>query len=125
MKYTPYILFGIVFVAVAAWAYWHWMRSPSPSLSPPTSAAFRMPIEDAFALKVPGKVVVVGKIAEGEVRPGDRLKIKAENEEISVEVEAVEAFGERIAVGSRDKHVGIMLIGATKEQIVKGAVLVR
>ncbi len=121
MKYAPYILGAIVVVGVAIWAYWNWIRSQPPTTSP----AFRMPIDDAFELKVPGKVVVVGKIAAGEVRPGDRLKIKGQNEEISVEVEALEAFGEPITVGRTGKNVGIMLIGATKEQIMQGAMLVR
>ena len=84
-----------------------------------------MLIDDAFALKVPGKVVVVGKIAEGEVRPGDRLKIKQGNDEIAVEVEALEAFGSPVSVGRSGSNIGIMLVGATKEQIAPGATLVR
>jgi selenocysteine-specific translation elongation factor len=121
MKYAPYVVVAIVVVAIGAWVCWQWIRSqPAPA-----SAPFRMPIDDAFALKVPGKVVVVGKIAEGEVRPGDHLKIKRENDEIPVEVEGLEAFGAPVSVGRTGNNIGIMLDGATKEQIVAGAILVR
>lgn len=83
-----------------------------------------MPIDDAFALKVDGKVVVVGKIEEGEVRAGDRMKIKQENV-IAVQVESLEAFGSPVSVGRSGNNIGIMLMGATKEQISPGAILVR
>ena len=124
MKYAPYVIAAIVFVGIGAWFCWQWMRSQS---APPTpaSTAFRMPIDDAFALKVPGKVVVVGKVAEGEVRPGDRLKIKHGNDEIPVEVEALEASGSPVSVGRSGSNIGIMLVGASKEQVLSGATLVR
>ncbi len=124
MKYAPYVLVAIVVIAIGTWVCWQWMRSQS---APPTpaSTSFRMLIDDAFALKVPGKVVVVGKIAEGEVRPGDRLKIKQGNDEIAVEVEGLEAFGSPVSVGRSGSKIGIMLVGATKDQIASGATLVR
>ena len=124
MKYAPYVLIAIVAIAIGAWACWQWMRS-QPAQHNPVSTSFRMPIDDAFALKVPGKVVVVGKIAEGEVRPGDRLKIKHGNDEIAVEVESLEAFGAPVSVGRSGSVIGIMLVGATKEQISPGATLFR
>jgi selenocysteine-specific translation elongation factor len=124
MKCASYVVVAIVVIGIGAWVCWQWMRS-QPAQPAPASASFRMPIDDAFALKVPGKVVVVGKIAEGEVRPGDRLKIKHGDDEISVEVEALEAFGAPVSVGRAGSNIGIMLIGATKEQIVAGAILSR
>jgi selenocysteine-specific translation elongation factor len=124
MKYAPYALVTIVVIAIGAWVCWQRMRS-QPAQPAAVSASFRMPIDDAFALKVPGKVVVVGKIEEGEVRPGDHLKIKNANDEILVEVEALEAFGAPVAIGRTGSNIGIMLIGATKEQIVAGAILSR
>ena len=110
MKYIPYVLVAIVVIGIGAWVCWQWMHS-QPNEPSAASVSFRMPIDDAFALKVPGKVVVVGKIAEGEVRPGDRLKIKHGNEEIAVEVEALEAFGAPVSVGRTGSNIGIMLIG--------------
>jgi selenocysteine-specific translation elongation factor len=91
----------------------------------PESVRFRMPIDDAFALKIPGKVVVVGKIAEGEVRRGDRLKVKNGKDEIVVEVEGLEAFGAPVSIGRTGNNIGIMLVGVTKDQIGSGATLVR
>jgi len=32
-----------------------------------------MVVDDSFALKIAGKVVLVGVIAEGEIQPGDKL----------------------------------------------------
>ena len=124
MKCAPYVIVTIVILAVAVWAYWGWSRKETkPALAALTP--FLMPIDDAFALQVQGKVVIVGKIIAGEVRPGDRLTVKLQNDEISVEVEALEAFGKPIAMGRSGENVGIMLIGVTKEQIRVGASLVR
>lgn len=95
-------------------------RSPHNSSHP-----FRMPIDDAFALKLPGKVVVVGVIAEGEVRPGDHLTIQCPYSRINVQVEGLEAYHKPLRVAKRGDRVGLMLIGATKEQICSGAVLVK
>ncbi len=124
MRYAPYVVMAIVVIGVGAWVCWQWMRSQPAPLGP-ASTSFRMPIDDAFALKIPGNVVVVGKIAEGEVRPGDRLKIKQGNDEIAVEVEALEAFGSPVSVGRSGSNIGVMLVGASKEQIASGATLVR
>jgi translation elongation factor EF-Tu-like GTPase len=119
MKYALYVLVAVL--AVAAGVCWQWTYTPPPATVP----VFRLPIDDAFDFKNPGKVVVVGTIAEGEVRPGDHLKIKGHSGEISVEVEAMEAFGIPLSVGQAGKTVGIKLIGAMKEQVGKDAVLVR
>ena len=83
-----------------------------------------MPIDDAFALKVPGKVVVVGVVAEGEVRPGARLVLRTTAAELPVTVEALEAHHRALQVARRGEPVGIMLAGASKEQVGPGAVLV-
>lgn len=92
------------------------------SLESPT--LFRMPIDDAFALKVPGKVVVVGVVADGEVRPGARLVLRTAAAELPVTVEALEAFNKPLEAARRGERVGIMLVGATKEQVGSEAVLV-
>ena len=65
----------------------NWFRGKGQPAAP-----FRMPVDDAFALKVPGKVVVVGVVAEGEVRPGARLVLRAAAAELPVTVEALEAY---------------------------------
>ena len=87
------------------------------------AAPFRMPVDDAFALKVPGKVVVVGVVADGEVRPGDRLVLRAAGAEVPVTVEALEAHHQPVRAARRGDRVGVMLIGADKAQVGHGAVL--
>ena len=121
MKLAPYLFIAFAVIAVAVGGFRYWSRQPTDL----RSAAFRMPIDDAFALTVAGKVVVVGKIVEGEVRPGDRLTIKLQTGDIAVEVEALEAFGEPISVGQSGKNIGVLLVGASKQQISPGAILVR
>jgi selenocysteine-specific translation elongation factor len=82
-----------------------------------------MPVDDAFALKVLGKVVVVGVVADGEVRPGDRLVLRASAAEVPVTVEALEAHHRPLQVARRGDRVGVMLVGADKAQVGHGAVL--
>lgn len=87
------------------------------------TAPFRMPIDDVFALKMPGKVVVVGVVADGEVRPGDRLVLRAAAAEVPVRVEALEAYHQPIQAARCGDRVGVMLVGVDKAQVGHGAVL--
>ena len=95
-----------------------WFRGAARSRAP-----FRMRVNDAFALKVPGKVVVVGIVADGEVRPGDRLVLRTAAAEAPVTVEALEANHKLLRAARRGDQVGIMLVGADKVQVGPGAVL--
>ena len=88
------------------------------------TAPFRMPIDDAFALQVPGKVVVVGVVADGEVRVGARLLLRTATAKLPVTVEALEGHDRPLQAAGRGERVGIMLDGASKEQVGPGAVLV-
>jgi selenocysteine-specific translation elongation factor len=83
-----------------------------------------MPVDDAFALKVSGKLVVVGIVAAGEVRPGARLLLRDAGGALPVSVEALEAHDRPIQAARRGDRVGIMLVGAEKGQVGPGAVLV-
>lgn len=60
-----------------------------------------MPVDDAFALRVPDKVVVVGVMADGEVRSGDRLLLRTATAEWPVIVESLEAYHQPIRVARR------------------------
>jgi selenocysteine-specific elongation factor len=95
-----------------------WFRGKGQSAPP-----FRMPVDDAFALKVSCKLVVVGVVAAGEVRPGARLVLRAAGAELPVTVEALEAYHRPLRVARRGDRVGVMLIGVEKEQVGPGAVL--
>lgn len=108
-------------IVIAIWLF----SSSSRAEFVQSTGPFRMPIDDIFALKEHGKVVVVGTIAEGEVRPRDHLIIKSKDQELKVEVEALEAFGESVPVGRQGKKIGIMLRGANKDEIPPDATVVR
>ena len=82
---------------------------------------FRMSIDDAFRLA--DKVVVVGVVAAGEVRPGDRLVLQTGVTERPVTVEVMESYHRPIRAARAGVRVGILLTGATKEQVGPGATL--
>jgi len=89
-----------------------------------TTAHFRMPVDDGFALMVPGKVMVVGVVADGEVRPGARLVLETATAKLPVTVESLEAHQRPLQVARRGQRVGILLVGVDKAQIGPGSVLV-
>ena len=97
----------------------NWCRGKETSTAP-----FRMPVDDAFGLTVPNKVVVVGVVAEGELRPGIDLLLQTESHELTVTAEALEANHRRLKLARQGDRVGVMLAGAVKEQVAAGAFLV-
>ncbi len=122
MKPTLLILLGVAVVVLAAVLIWQMMRDPP---APPSrSAVFRMTVDDAFALKEQGSVVVVGVVSEGEVRPGDVLSVQTAHAQLRVVVKALEAFHKPVKRGKAGDRIGIMLTGANKEQISSGDLLV-
>lgn len=90
-----------------------WFRGTAGS-----TVRFRMPVDDAFAIEGSGKVIVVGVVTDGEVRPGDRLVLRTPVATVPVTVKALEAYSEplqvaqRVQVAHRGDRVGIMLVGA-------------
>ena len=84
---------------------------------------YQMPVDDAFALPEPDKAVVVGVVSEGEVRPGDRLVLRAGGATRPVTVEALEADHRPLRVARAGDRVAVKVIGAGKAQVPPGAVL--
>ncbi|MCE5278051.1 MAG: EF-Tu/IF-2/RF-3 family GTPase [Planctomycetaceae bacterium] len=84
---------------------------------------FSMPIDDVFALKIRGKVVVVGVVSEGKVQSGDMLVIEAGGRRMQVTVESLEAFNKPLNSAKAGDRVGIMLHGVEREQVVLPALL--
>lgn len=85
---------------------------------------FRMPIDDVFKLTIPNKVVVVGVIQEGSVKPGMKLAINAGGEIIPVKVEGIEkGLSNPVNYAQAGDNVGILLAGISKEQISPGDLL--
>lgn len=119
MKYAAVGAVALVLIGVVAWLW----RGRLGEQGRASSMSFYLPVDEAFALKQPGKVVVVGVVAEGEVRPGVRLVLRSVAGDRQVTVEALEAFGQPLQVARQGDRVGLILLGASKEQVGPGAVL--
>jgi translation elongation factor EF-Tu-like GTPase len=120
VKYVLANLFVVVLIGVATTWFWGSRVRKQSGLS---RVSFRMPIEDAFALKERGRVVVVGIVADGEITPGARLLLRVGNNELPVTVEALEAHHQSLQVARQGDRIGILLAGVDKEQVGVGAVL--
>jgi selenocysteine-specific translation elongation factor len=114
MKYAVLLVLLVVALLVLR----RWGRSQEA-----ITDSFRMPVDDAFALHEPNQTVVVGVVSEGEVRPGDRLVLRAGGAARPVTVEALEADHRPLRVARSGEPVAIKLAGAVKAQVPPGAVL--
>jgi translation elongation factor EF-Tu-like GTPase len=82
-----------------------------------------MPIDDVCTAPLIGKVVVTGVVADGEVRPGDRLVLRGGELELPVTVEGLEAQGRPVGAGRRGDRIGVLLCGVAKIRVGTGVVL--
>lgn len=112
----------LIVVVVSTVILWVAIRSRKEREALPMDS-FTMPIDDVFALKIKGKVVVVGVVSTGEIHPGDLLTIRAGDNTIPVTVEALEAFHKPLKSAKAGDRIGIMLSGVDKVQVVLPAVL--
>jgi len=119
MKLVAVIIVAAALAAIFAWA----ALQKSPATPHEAPLRFSMPIDDAFALKEKGKVVVVGVIDTGKIYPGDALLVKTEDQVIPVTVEALEAFHKPLQSANAGERVGIMLHGVDKEEVKLPATL--
>jgi translation elongation factor EF-1alpha len=85
--------------------------------------SFRMPVDDAFAAGPPDQAVIVGVVSDGEIRPGDRLVLRAGGAARTVTVESLEADHQPLKVARTGDRVAVKVIGAGKAQVPPGAVL--
>jgi translation elongation factor TU len=83
----------------------------------PVEAPFRMPVQGIF--KVDGKTVVLGRIAAGKVKPGERVTIMPG--ELEGEVSSIEVFGQDKREAVAGESVGLVLdngAGAARGQVI-------
>jgi selenocysteine-specific translation elongation factor len=114
MKYAVLLVLLVVALLVLR----RWGRSQEV-----ITDSFRMPVDDAFALREPNQTVVVGVVSEGEVRPGDRLVLRAGGAARPVTVEALEADHRPLRVARAGDRVAVKVVGAGKAEVPPGAVL--
>jgi elongation factor Tu len=89
--------------------------SPDPS--------FRMSIEDVFAIRGRG-TVVVGQVESGMLQIGDVVKIETQVDTIETIVTGIEKFRRRLKQASAGENVGVFLRDVTKEAVQRGDVLI-
>ena len=78
--------------------------------------------DSSFALTIPNKVVVVGIVAEGLVRPGMKLVVNRRDSEseIPVSVYGLEEGRTPLRYAKAGDRVAIILTGATKDDVGPG-----
>ena len=89
--------------------------SPDPS--------FRMNIEDVFAIRGRG-TVVVGQIESGTLQIGDVVKIETQVDTLETIVTGIEKFRRRLKQASAGENVGVLLRDVAKEDLQRGDVLI-
>jgi translation elongation factor EF-1alpha len=114
MKYAVLLVLLVVALLVLR----RWGRSQEAITDP-----FRMPVDDTFEIGQPDQAVVVGVVSEGEIRPGDRLVLRAGTAIRPVTVEALEADHRPLQIARAGDRVAVRVVGAGKAQVPPGAVL--
>lgn len=117
MKLARFIIIGFVIAALLFIA----LSRPKKGSN---SKHFRMIIDDVFALKTEGSVVVVGVVSDGEVMPGDALLLESGSNQLIVDVEGLETFHKPIERAKKGDRIGILLRGLDKDQVSPGGLLI-
>ena len=94
-------------------------RSETPPMPQPT---FQFTVEEVFYIKPPvDRVILVGTVQEGTVKPGESATVECKAGPVSVVVETVEAFKEgEIKQANKGDQVALKVRGITRDQPWKG-----
>jgi hypothetical protein len=79
-----------------------------------------MPIQEAFYIKTIDRVVTVGVVAEGSVKPGDKLFVRSRLGSFPIVVESIDKPLEKLSgvpQAEAGQGVGLMLDGISKDQV--------
>ncbi len=82
---------------------------------------FRLPVDRTFALAGAG-TIVTGTVWSGSVAEGDRVRILPAG--VEARVRSVEVHGERAARAEPGRRAALALVGLSREQAERGAVVV-
>ncbi len=119
----PRLALLIVLIAAVAGGALMWFRQSRQS--PVPESAFDMPIDDAFAVNTPGRVVVVGVISSGEIKPQTQLFLTGSETTIPVTVISLEGgVNKTVSSAHAGDRVGVMLEGAGKADVLPDSHLV-
>ena len=92
----------------------------------PKEPGFSLTVQEVFYIKPPvDRVILVGTITEGFLRPGDSLVVKCQGGDVPVVVEAIEHPSGPMQKAQKGQQVGVKLAGIGKEQAAQGDLVVR
>jgi elongation factor Tu len=83
---------------------------------------FLMAVENVYSIEGLG-TVATGVIAQGRVRPGDRVEVVGFDEPVETVVTGVEQFKSPLPEGLAGQNVGVRLRGVKQDEIRRGQVL--
>lgn len=85
-------------------------------------APFQMVVEDVFSITGRG-TVVTGTIGSGTVSVGDRVTVATVSGPGVYKVTGVEMFRKQVKTADAGANVGLLLDGARREDVTRGAVI--
>ena len=85
---------------------------------------FAFPIDDVFQIRGRG-AIVTGRVQAGQVRRGDNLQLVGFGQSISVNCTKIEMYRRALDSAQEGEMVGITLKGGTKQDVVRGMLLVK
>ena len=89
-----------------------------------TDKPFLMPVEDVFSITGRG-TVATGRVERGMVKVGDEIEIVGIKETRKSVVTGVEMFRKLLDQAEAGDNIGVLLRGVSREEIVRGQVLVK
>ena len=87
-----------------------------------TQPTFQFTVEEVFYIKPPvDRVILVGTVQDGTVKPRDTATVECKSGPVSVVVETVEAIKQgEIKQANKGDQVALKLRGISKDQASKG-----
>jgi elongation factor Tu len=88
----------------------------------PADPAFRMTVEDIFAIKDRG-TVVTGRIESGTITVGDEIQIRGRSAGKTTVVAGIEVFRKVVTRARAGDNVGVLMKDIGKEDVERGDLL--
>jgi len=88
----------------------------------PAAVPFAFTVEHVFYIKPPvDRVILVGTVDSGDVRPGDTLVVRCQLGPVTVTVDGIETIKDgNLGRATKGQQVGLRVAGITKDQPTSG-----
>jgi selenocysteine-specific translation elongation factor len=90
-----------------------------------SDSLFRLMVEHVFYIIPIDRVVVVGTVSLGDVKPGDKLIVRSGYTDIPVTVERLDHPNRKLESAATGDQVGLVLAGIRKDQVRSGNLVLR